>query len=91
VISVDISPDGKQVVSGSWDRTVWLWDMAIGAVLQALGVHLGLVYSGSVYSVAFLPSGKQVVSRSKDKKSGLRMWQSEQCCRRLKAAYSWST
>lgn len=55
VISVDFSPDGKQVISGSWDRTVWLWDVAIGAALQALGVHLGLVHSGSVHSVAFSP------------------------------------
>ena len=25
VMSVCFSPDGKQLASGSWDETVWLW------------------------------------------------------------------
>jgi WD40 repeat protein len=67
VYSVAFLPDGKQVVSGSWDRTVRLWDAATGALLQTLKGHLNFVYS-----VAFSPDGKQVVSGSDDRT--VRLW-----------------
>jgi WD40 repeat protein len=67
VSSVAFSPDGKQVVSGSWDRTVQLWDVATGAPLQTLEGH-----TSWVSSVAFSPDGKQVVSGSWDRT--VRLW-----------------
>jgi WD40 repeat protein len=62
VSSVAFSPDGKQVVSGSSDMTVQIWDVATGVALQTLEGH-----SDSVSCVAFSPDGKQVVSGSRDK------------------------
>ena len=53
VTSVAFSPDGKQVVSGSWDKTVRVWDAVTGAVLQTLEG-----YSDLVTWVAFSPNGK---------------------------------
>ena len=53
VSSVAFSPDGKQVVSGSNNRTVRLWDSVTGAALQTLEGH-----SGGVYSVAFSAVGR---------------------------------
>ena len=50
VDSVAFSPDGKQVVSGSSDNTVQLWDTITGAALQTLKGH-----SSSISSVAFSP------------------------------------
>jgi WD40 repeat protein len=67
VNSVAFSPDCKQVVSGSRDRTVRLWDVVTGAGLQTLEGHLD-----SVNSVAFSPDVKQVVSGSFDKT--VRLW-----------------
>jgi WD40 repeat protein len=68
VMSVAFSPNGKQVVSGSWDRTVQLWDTAtIGAPLKIPKGH-----SSWVTSVAFSPDGKQVVSGSDDET--VRLW-----------------
>ncbi|RFU32244.1 hypothetical protein B7463_g4094, partial [Scytalidium lignicola] len=55
VRSVAFSPDGKQIVSGSVDTTVRLWDTTTGAVLQTLEGH-----SGRVRSVAFSPEGQAV-------------------------------
>ncbi|KAH8764490.1 hypothetical protein BGZ57DRAFT_722808, partial [Hyaloscypha finlandica] len=67
VTSVAFSPDDTQVVSGSRDNTVRLWDTVTGAPLQTFKGHLG-----SVYSVAFSGDGKQVVSGSFDRT--VRLW-----------------
>ena len=53
VNSVAFSPDGKQVVSGSYDKTVRLWDAVTGALLQTLEGH-----SSSVDLVAFSQGSK---------------------------------
>jgi WD40 repeat protein len=52
---VAFSPDGRQVVSGSYDRTVRLWDAATGASLQTLEGH-----SDWASSVAFSLDGQAV-------------------------------
>ncbi|KAG6912923.1 hypothetical protein DXG01_011116, partial [Tephrocybe rancida] len=56
-----LSPDGQQVVSGSEDRSVCIWDALTGDLVKELNGH-----TDSVQSVAFSPDGKQVVSGSAD-------------------------
>jgi len=60
--SVAFSNDGTQVVSGSRDKTVKIWDASSGACLKTLEGH-----SDSVWSVAFSYDGTQVISGSWDK------------------------
>ena len=62
VDSIDISPDGKHIISGSLDKTVKVWDAATGDELMTLRGH-----KECVKSVAFCPDGKRIVSGSDDK------------------------
>jgi WD40 repeat protein len=61
VASVASSPDGTRVVSGSFDRTLRIWDAVSGEH------HITLRgYSSVVNSVSFSPDGTLVVSGSDD-------------------------
>src|ERR1700722_19664095 len=71
VTSVSFSPDGKQVVSGSYDSTICIWDIETGDMVS--GPFRG--HDGWVMSVSFSPDGKRVVSGSYDKT--IRIWDVE--------------
>ena len=58
VNSVAFSPDGKYVVSGSYDNTARVWEAATGKEVARM------THDDSVNSVAFSPDGKYVVSGS---------------------------
>ncbi len=68
VRSVAFSPDGRRIVSGSYDRTLRLWDAATGQPIEApLTGHTDVVRS-----VAFSPDGRRIVSGSNDRT--VRLW-----------------
>ena len=52
VLSVDASPDGAAIATGSSDRTVKLWDLKMRAAMQTLSNH-----ADQVWAVAFRPPG----------------------------------
>lgn len=65
--AVAISPDGRSVVAGGYDRTIYLWDWASGQLRQTFGGH-----TNSVYALAFHPDGKLLASGSGD--GTIRLW-----------------
>lgn len=75
---VCVSPDGKTLASSSWDFNVILWGVKGGAAFSSS--NLGSIeplaklsgHRGAVSSVAFSPSGADLVSASYD--NGLTLW-----------------
>ena len=64
VLSAALSPDGKTVLTGSFDKTAMLFDAETGKKLRTFREHSK--YS-CILSVAFSPDGETVLTGSKDK------------------------
>jgi WD40 repeat protein/tRNA A-37 threonylcarbamoyl transferase component Bud32 len=62
VKSVAISPDGEMIVSGSNDKTIKIWNLKTGLLINTLTEHFDMVYS-----IAISPDGQTLVSGSYDK------------------------
>ncbi|KAG9083520.1 AdoMet-dependent rRNA methyltransferase spb1 [Ceratobasidium sp. 370] len=72
VYSVAYSPNGAYIVSGSWDKTIRIWDAHTGRpVGQPLNGH-----AHYVTSVAYSPNGAYIVSGSRD--NTIRIWDARQ-------------
>jgi RNA polymerase sigma factor (sigma-70 family) len=57
VFAVAFSPDGKTIASGSFDKTIKLWDVATGKEIRTLSGH-----TKEVVSISFSPDGKRLAS-----------------------------
>jgi hypothetical protein len=67
VRSVQFSPEGRQIVSGSYDNTVRVWDAATGDCQQTMKGH-----TGDVNYVSYSTDGTHIVSGSDD--NTVRVW-----------------
>lgn len=64
VYAVAFSPDGKYVVTGSFDKTLKLWETATGKEIKSFGGPAG--HQNLVLSVAFSPNGRVLASGAAD-------------------------
>jgi WD40 repeat protein/tRNA A-37 threonylcarbamoyl transferase component Bud32 len=71
VDSLEFSPDGRHLVSGSRDKTVILWDLETNAPVRVMGAD-GTGHEHSVNDVAFSPDGRLIASASWD--GTVRLW-----------------
>ncbi len=70
VVSVTFSPDGSTIASGSYDKTIKLWDTQSGRLLNTLKGHTNIVVS-----LAFSPDSSMIVSGSYDKT--VKLWDTQ--------------
>ena len=61
VTNAHFSPDGKYVVTSSYDHAAMVWDAASGHLLRQLDGHTNVVWDAQ-----FSPDGKRVVTASND-------------------------
>jgi WD40 repeat protein len=67
VSSVIFSPDGLRIISGSYDRTVRIWNTMTGRLLTVCDGH-----TSRICSIALSPEGTKMISGSYDKTA--RIW-----------------
>jgi len=67
VYQVRFSPDGTRVATGSFDRTVRIWEIDGGKLLTTLTGH-----ASKVLSLCFSPDGSSVATASEDKT--IKLW-----------------
>ncbi|KAK6111156.1 Guanine nucleotide-binding protein subunit beta-2-like 1 [Brugia pahangi] len=74
VSDVVMSSDGQFALSGSWDKTLRLWDLTTGVTSRQFVSH-----TKDVLSVAFSADNRQIVSGSRDKT--IKLWNTLAQCK----------
>lgn len=78
IYSAAFSPNGKQIVSASEDKSIRIWDLMTGDCLWVIKDD-----TDSVLSASFSPDGKRIVSASRNE---IRIWdtKTKECVKILK-------
>jgi hypothetical protein len=69
VSSANFSPDGKLVVTGSWDGTAKVWDTQTGKIILNINGH-----DSPIVSVCFSPDGKRILTATGGLKRSAKIW-----------------
>ncbi|AFY30576.1 protein kinase [Calothrix sp. PCC 7507] len=84
ICSVAFSPDGNTLASGSYDKTIKLWNLATGEQIRTLKGH-----SDTICSVVFSPNRITLVSGSYDETIKLWNLATGEQIRTLTGYYNW--
>jgi WD40 repeat protein/serine/threonine protein kinase len=68
VASAALSPDGKLLVTGSWDHSAKIWDAATGHAIRKLENG----HTGYINTAEFSPDGREILTASDD--GTARLW-----------------
>lgn len=60
ILDIDISADGRYIVTAGEDKTARIWDSRSGSLLKVLRPPLGEGKEGMLYSAAFSPDGNTI-------------------------------
>jgi len=84
VNSVSFSPDGRYALSGSWGKSLKLWDVETVECLRTFEGHWGYVSS-----VCFSPDGRYALSGSRDET--IKLWdvKTGECLRTFEGHKDW--
>src|SRR5207245_1240843 len=64
VNALDMTPDGRKIISAGSERRLRVWDGSTGKEVGTLGLqeHVGVQHGPHVYRVRISPDGKRAVS-----------------------------
>src|SRR5262249_18165675 len=62
IISLDVDAAGRLAVTGSWDKTVRVWSLTDGKLLQTVRTPAGPGNIGKIYAVAMSPDGDLIAA-----------------------------
>jgi WD40 repeat protein len=78
IYSLTFTPDGKQVLSSSYDNSIKLWDVAAGTLIKEFKGHKEKEFEKGhqepVYTAAFSPDGKFIASGSSGLERTIKIW-----------------
>jgi WD40 repeat protein len=69
VTSAVFSPDGSRLISGSYDKTVGIWDTSSGHLLKTWAAR-----TGRIRALALSPDGMTLAAAGKDPDGLIRLW-----------------
>ena len=78
VSAIAFSPDGQQLVSSSFDKTIKLWDTNSGKCVKTL-----LGHRNRIWTIAFHPNGTQIASGGDDNHTKIWDLERERCIKTI--------
>ena len=58
IVGISFTPDGRQLVSASEDKTIRVWDLPTGKTVRTIRGESTLGIQGKIYAIALSPDGK---------------------------------
>lgn len=74
ISDIVLSNDNNYLITGSWDKTLRLWDLKTGKTVKRFDGH-----NGEILAVAFSPDNRQIISAGTDR--SIKLWNTKGECK----------